>query len=177
MVQKEPGWLNVSNWLRSAQGAAGRDGLSVPGPPGPPGPPGQIVNLQDVSVDVNCSVKTTAVNSTLLVCCCSCCCSTRRTASSMWPGSLTLRESLWVRRSDSLLLMWLALSPLHFNVEWNWNQCEPCCFLTGSKGWPRSTRTCRTEGRWCFFLSWSWWDSNYVILSPHEGRKPLITVF
>lgn len=34
------------------QGEAGKDGLSVHGPPGPPGPPGAILNLQEVSSDI-----------------------------------------------------------------------------------------------------------------------------
>lgn len=39
------------------QGEAGRDGLGVHGPPGPPGPPGAIINLQEVSSDIDSPAK------------------------------------------------------------------------------------------------------------------------
>lgn len=49
------------------QGEAGRDGLGVHGPPGPPGPPGAIINLQEVSSDIDSPAKNGGPETSLIL--------------------------------------------------------------------------------------------------------------
>lgn len=167
MVQIDPGWLNVSNWLCSAQGEAGRDGLSLPGPPGPPGPPGQILNLQDVSSDNSCTltkVDSSKLSSSFLHCCC-----LQLLLLNETDGEFNVSGIFDAQGVVVSITRWHCscygddmkeptprctfTSSFHGTGTLNGTgtSCEhSCCFLTGSKGWPGVTRTCWTQSKLCF---------------------------